>query len=158
MKYNVHINKEELTQFLETCNENTRIYLGCDSARVKIAGKWFAEYFAVCVVHIDGCKGGRIFYEAFRERDYDQNAKKPRMRLMNEVYKVADLYLRIADVIEQYDLEIHLDINCKEEFASNIVVKEAAGYIQGTCNIIPMIKPNAFAASFAADRIKSLTA
>jgi hypothetical protein len=33
----------------------------------------------------------------FRERDYDQKKDKPQFRLMNEVYKVADLYLKLAD-------------------------------------------------------------
>ena len=35
---------------------------------------------------------------------------------------------------------------------SNIVMKQAVGYIQGTCNIIPMIKPNSPAATVCADR------
>ena len=36
------------------------------------------------------------------------------------------------------------------------VVAQAIGYIRGTCNVIPMVKPEAFAASYAADRYKSL--
>jgi predicted RNase H-related nuclease YkuK (DUF458 family) len=38
------------------------------------------------------------------------------------------------------------------------VINEAIGYIRGTCNVIPMVKPRAFAASYAADRYKSLAA
>ncbi|GIR47955.1 MAG: hypothetical protein CM15mP58_00520 [Burkholderiaceae bacterium] len=30
---------------------------------------------------------------------------------MNEVYKVAELYLKIVDVIEGRSVEIHLDLN-----------------------------------------------
>jgi predicted RNase H-related nuclease YkuK (DUF458 family) len=37
-------------------------------------------------------------------------------------------------------------------------MQEAIGYIRGTCNVIPLIKPNAFAASYAADRFKGLRA
>jgi predicted RNase H-related nuclease YkuK (DUF458 family) len=38
------------------------------------------------------------------------------------------------------------------------VLQEAIGYIRGTCNVIPMVKPKAFAASYAADRLKGLKA
>jgi predicted RNase H-related nuclease YkuK (DUF458 family) len=41
-------------------------------------------------------------------------------------------------------------------FGSSCVINEAIGFIKGTCNVIPMIKPKAFAASYAADRLKSL--
>jgi predicted RNase H-related nuclease YkuK (DUF458 family) len=37
-------------------------------------------------------------------------------------------------------------------------VTQAIGYIMGTCNMKPKIKPNAFAASIAADRFKELVA
>jgi predicted RNase H-related nuclease YkuK (DUF458 family) len=36
------------------------------------------------------------------------------------------------------------------------VIQEAIGYIRGTCNVIPLVKPEAFAASYAADRLKGL--
>ena len=76
---------------------------------------------------------------------------------MNEVYKVADLYLKLYEVIP-HDIQIHLDINPSEMHGSSCVVNEAIGYIRGTCNVIPLIKPKAFAASYAADRFKSLVA
>jgi predicted RNase H-related nuclease YkuK (DUF458 family) len=38
------------------------------------------------------------------------------------------------------------------------VIQQAVGYIKGMCNIIPMVKPNAFAASYAADRLKEVMA
>jgi predicted RNase H-related nuclease YkuK (DUF458 family) len=90
-----------------------------------------------------------------RERDYDQKQNKPRYRLMNEVYKVSDLYLKLADILEERTVEVHLDINPDEMFGSNCVINEAIGYIRGTCNVIPMVKPNAFAASYAAGKFKT---
>jgi predicted RNase H-related nuclease YkuK (DUF458 family) len=102
----------------------------------------------------NGCK---IFGQITRERDYDQARNKPRMRLMNEVYKVAEMYLNLAAIID-VDIEVHLDINPNEEYNSNIVINEAIGYIKGMCNVVPLVKPNAFAASYAADRLKSLAA
>ena len=78
------------------------------------------------------------------------------MRLMNEVYKIADLYLKLKEVIGDREVQIHLDINAKESAGSSCVVQQAVGYIRGVCNVVPMTKPNAFAASCAADRAKEL--
>ena len=78
------------------------------------------------------------------------------MRLMNEVCKVADLYMAIQNVIDERPVEIHLDINPDKAHGSSVVVQQAIGYIKGLCNIIPMTKPKAFAASCAADRMKTL--
>jgi predicted RNase H-related nuclease YkuK (DUF458 family) len=79
------------------------------------------------------------------------------MRLMTEVYKVAEMYLALSAIIAN-DIEVHLDINPDMMHNSSIVVNEAIGYIKGMCNVVPMVKPNAFAASYAADRLKSLAA
>jgi len=49
--------------------------------------------------------------------------------------------------------EVHLDINPDQMHKSSVVVNQAIGYIKGTCNVIPMVKPRAFAASYAADRL-----
>jgi uncharacterized protein len=118
--------------------------------------KWYADYILAIVVHIDGKHGCKLFGEVVRERDFDQKQNRPRMRLMNEVYKVSDLYLRLVDVIIDREVEVHLDINPNEMYGSSCVINEAIGYIRGTCNVIPMIKPEAFAASYAADRFKEL--
>jgi predicted RNase H-related nuclease YkuK (DUF458 family) len=50
------------------------------------------------------------------------------------------------------DIEIHLDINPEKEHKSSAIVKEAIGYIQGTCQVTPRIKPEAWCASTIADR------
>jgi predicted RNase H-related nuclease YkuK (DUF458 family) len=77
---------------------------------------------------------------------------------MNEVYKIAELYLKLHDVLEEREVEVHLDINPNEMHGSSCVINEATGYIRGMCNVIPMVKPKAFAASYAADRYKSFMA
>jgi hypothetical protein len=38
------------------------------------------------------------------------------------------------------------------------VLSQAIGYIKGTCNVIPLVKPQAFAASYCADRLKEIMA
>lgn len=146
----------EVKEFIAKQSPQTKIYIGCDSERIRIGNEWWADYILAIVVHIDGKHGCKLFGEVIRERDYDQKQNRPRYRLMNEAYKVSDLYLRLVDVIIDREVEVHLDINPNEIHGSSCVINEAIGYIRGTCNVIPMIKPNAFAASYAADRYKGL--
>ena len=150
------IDVTELKTFIDAQSLETKIYLGCDSERINIRGTWFADYAAVVVVHIDGKHGCRIFGEVTRERDYDQRRNKPAMRLMNEVYKVSALFQKLADVLEDRDVEVHLDLNPDELYGSNCVIAQAIGYIKGTCNVVPMVKPDAWAASFGADRFSQI--
>lgn len=155
--YNKKIDLNEVRDFVNNCGPSTKIYLGCDSEKIKIGNYWYADYIIAIVVHLDSKHGCKIFGQVVRERDYDQSKSRPRMRLMNEVYKVAEMYLKLAAIID-VDIEVHLDINPQEEYNSNIVINEAIGYIKGMCNVIPLVKPKAFAASYAADRLKSLVA
>ena len=150
------IDIDKVSEFIRAQGPNTRIYLGADSARYKVNGAWWAEYTVAIVVHIDGRHGCKIFGEITRERDYDQKASKPSMRLMNEVYRVSEMFQRLATVLEDRPVEVHLDINPNEMHGSSCVVQQAIGYIRGTCNVVPMVKPDAFAASYAADRLKGL--
>jgi len=146
----------KISEFINAQGPDTKIYLGCDSERFRVNEVWYADYILAIVVHIDGKHGCKLFGEVVRERDYDQKQSKPRYRLMNEAYKVSEMYLKLADVLIDRDVEVHLDINPDEEFGSSCVINEAIGYIKGTCNVIPMVKPQAFAASYAADRLKGL--
>ena len=147
---------DAVRNFIRAQSAQTRIYIGVDSERVRENNTWYAIYTAAVVVHIDGRHGCRLFGEVSRERDWDQRADRPTTRLMNEVYKVSELYQRLADVLEDRNVEVHLDINSADEHASSTVVAQAIGYIRGTCNITPKIKPEAFAATNAADRLKNL--
>lgn len=150
------INLEEVREFIANQPQETKIYLGCDSERLILNNTWYADYVTAIVIHMNGKNGCKLFGEVMREKDYDQKVDKPRYRLMNEVYKVSEMYLKLADVLEDRDVEVHLDINPNELHGSNCVINEAIGYIRGTCNVIPMVKPFAFAASYAADRFREL--
>ena len=147
---------QEVKTFIEAQGPSTKIYIGADSVRFRERNQWYADYTLVVVVHIDGCHGCKIFGETQTELDYDQKKSKPSMRLMNEVYKVSELFQKLRDVLEDRIVEVHLDINPNEMHGSSCVVHQAIGYIKGTCNVVPMVKPNAFAASYAADRYSSL--
>jgi hypothetical protein len=150
------IDLDEVKKFIEAQTPETKIYLGCDSERVIINDVWYADYVLAIVVHIDGKHGCKLFGESVRERDFDQKRDKPSFRLMTEVYKVSDLYLKLADVLVDREVEVHLDINPDVNHGSNCVINQAIGYIKGTCNVVPLVKPKAFAASYAADRLKGL--
>ena len=150
------MNIESVKDFIMNQSTETKIYIGGDSERIMINDVWYADYTLAVVVHIDGKHGCKIFGDVQRERDYEKNKNKPRMRLMTEVYKISELYLQLADVLEEREVEIHLDINPDERYGSSCVVQEAIGYIRGMCNVIPMVKPRAFAASYCADRLKEI--
>ncbi len=147
---------QEVKEFISNQSLETKIYIGCDSERYKSGGIWYADYILAIVIHIDGKHGCKLFGEVIKEKDFDQKVNRPRFRLMNEVYKLSELYLKLADVLGDRQVEVHLDINPDSRFGSNCVMQEAIGYIRGTCNVVPMVKPRAFAASYAADRLKYL--
>ena len=146
----------KVSEFINAQGPDTKIYLGCDSERFRVNEVWYADYILAIVVHIDGKHGCKLFGEVVRERDYDQRKDRPSTRLMTEVYKVSELYLKLADVLDGRDVEVHLDINPDEDHGSSCVLNQAIGYIKGTCNVVPLVKPDAFAASYAADRLKGL--
>jgi len=150
------ININEVKEFIDSQGPNTKIYIGGDSERFKIKEQWFADYMLVIVVHIDGKHGCKVFGEVQRERDFEQKKNKPRLRLMTEVYKISALYLKLADVLEDRDVEVHLDLNPNEKYGSNVVINEAIGYVKGMCGVTPLVKPNSWCASVVADRFKEL--
>lgn len=147
---------EQFKLFMAQQSKQTRIYIGGDSERLVVNGVPYADYSTIVVVHIDGSKGCRVFGELVRERDYDNKISKPTNRLFMEAIKIAELYAVIQDVVQGFDVEIHLDLNGKKIHNSNLVVSQAVGYIQGSCQIQPKIKPEAFAASYGADHFKTI--
>jgi predicted RNase H-related nuclease YkuK (DUF458 family) len=147
---------QKVKDFIMDQGPDTKVYLGADSERIRIDGVWYADYALAVVVHIDGRHGCKIFGYVDRELDYDHKKSKPAMRLMTEVTKVAELFLSMQDVLEDRHVEVHLDLNKNEVHGSSCVVQQAIGYIKGVCNMTPMVKPDAPAASFCADRLKRI--
>lgn len=152
------INIDEVKTFIDQQGPNTKIYIGGDSERFAIGKDWYADYTLAIVVHMNGNNGCKVFGEVHRERVYDQKKDRPRMRLMTEVVKIAELYLKLDEVLEDREVEVHLDINPDIRYGSSCVINEAVGYIRGMCNVVPLVKPNAWAASIAADRLKEVLA
>lgn len=149
---------EKVKEFICNQSQETRVYIGADSERSRVDGVWYADFCTAVVVHIDGNKGCKVFGKVERERDFDQKMSRPQMRMMTECYKAAEMYLLLADVLVDRHVEVHLDLNTDEAHGSNCALQQAVGYIRGTCNIVPKVKPDAPAASFAADRLKMIIA
>ena len=154
--FQTQINIEKVAAFINECSAETKIYIGVDSERFRLNGVWYVDFISAVVVHFDGKHGCKIFGAVDRERDFGQIASKPKLRLMGEVYRAADLYLELSKEVA-HDISVHLDINPNEMYGSNVAVQEAVGYIRGMCGITPMIKPNAPAASYCADQFKSFS-
>lgn len=150
------IDIDELKEYIDAQSAETKIYFGADSERVNVDNKWMVDYLLVVAVHIDGKHGAKVFGEIHREMDYDRKLDRPKLRLMTEVMKIAELYLKCAEFLENRHVEIHLDLNPLEIHGSSCAVNEAIGYIKGLCGIDPVIKPNSWAASICADRLKTL--
>lgn len=148
---------EEVKEFIQNTSESTCVYIGADSERYRGKGDaWFADYTVAIVIHIDGSRGCKVFGKVDTERDYDKRHDRPSVRLMNEVYRAAQMYLDLIDVIGERHCEVHLDINPDEMHGSSCVIQQATGYIRGMCGFAPKVKPEAFSASYAADRLKEI--
>lgn len=144
---------ENLVDLLTSVGPSTKVYLGCDSVRFVKKNVHMARFATVAIVHINGKNGCRIFSNISYEPDYDLKKNRPKMRMLNEVRKVCELYTQLAPFIDEYDVEIHLDISQDPKNGSNCAANEAAGYVLGVTGIEPKLKPDSFASSFGADHV-----
>lgn len=145
---------EEIVDLLASLDTSTKIYFGCDSVRSRKNGRWYATYATVFIVHMNGKNGCRLFSHISTEPDYDVKINRPKMRMMNEVRKVCELYTQLIPFIDEFTCEIHLDINTDPKHGSNCAATEAAGYVLGVTGLPEeqvKLKPESFAASFGAD-------
>jgi len=151
------MNIDEVREYIANSSESTSIYIGADSERYRGRdNQWYADYTVAVVIHIDGSRGCKVFGDIVTERDYDKRHDRPAYRLMNEVYKASAMYLELFEAIGDRHVEVHLDINPDELHGSSCVIQQATGYIRGMCGFAPKVKPEAFAASYAADRLKEI--
>lgn len=147
---------DEVKNFIQNTSEATSIYIGADSSRYRSKGKWMAEYTVAVVIHKDSSKGCKVFGKVDVQEDYDNRHDRPSLRLMNEVYRAAQMYLDLIEAIGDRHCEVHLDINPDEMHGSSCVIQQATGYIRGMCGFPPKVKPEAFSASYAADRLSHI--
>jgi len=147
--------KEEvdfIKKFIEE-RPNCKVYLGTDSQRIK---KQKVKYATVVVVHYideNGVgKGAKIFADVNYENTKDSNLAKPFNRMMKEVQLITDLYESLEEVLIERDFEIHIDVNPERGAGSNVAYDAAKWTIAGVIGVEPICKPDAWAASAAADR------
>lgn len=133
-------------------NENVEIYLGVDSQRIKKKVK----FATVVILHYKDenniGKGAKIFSDISYDNIKDAKLSRPFNRMMKEVSLVTELYNQLEDVLIDREFEIHLDVNPIEGTGSNVAYGAAKGMIWGMIGVEPVCKPNAWAASCAADR------
>lgn len=134
-------------KIIAASSSDSSVYIGCDSKVYKANDRWFARYTTVIVVHRDSKHGAQIFHYSETLPDF----KNIRVRMVTEASHAIKVFDAIADVVGDRHVEIHLDINASPEHKSNAAASEAIGYVLGVTGIRPKIKPEAFAASYAAD-------
>ena len=155
MRKEERMDLDEVKAFIAAQGPETEVMVGCDSSRFrkrlvkKGPREWFAAYAVVVVVHYDGKHGCKVFGDVRIDKDYG-NIKQ---RLMQEVYYASETAYEILEAVGDRPFQIHLDLNASPTHKSNVALKEATGYIRGMFGIEPNIKPDASAASCAADRL-----
>ncbi|GAB6065473.1 ribonuclease H-like YkuK family protein [Aquifex pyrophilus] len=135
---------EEVREFIRKTDKDTAVYVGCDSRQLRDR----TVFVTVIVVHLSSKHGAKVFWKV----DKTKKISSLRQRLMEEVNRAVYHALLISDVIDGRHFEVHLDINPDENTASSVIVKEAVGYVLAQ-GLKPVLKPDAIAASCAADYI-----
>jgi len=144
----------EAIEAIKNSSESSSVYIGCDSIVFKERDKFSkkkiskAKYSTVIIVHKDSSAGCQLFHNTVTLRDFGNL----RQRLMTEVGYAIEAAFAIVDIIGKRRLEVHLDINSDPKHASNIALKEAMGYVQGS-GFKAVGKPNGFAATHCADHL-----
>ncbi|AAC06481.1 ribonuclease H-like YkuK family protein [Aquifex aeolicus] len=135
---------EEVKEFIKTTDKETSIYVGCDSRQLRDK----TIFVTVIVVHISSKYGAKVFWNVEKV----PKINSLRQRLMEEVNRAVYHALMLMDAVDGRHFEVHLDINPDENTASSVIVKEAVGYVLAQ-GLTPVLKPDAIAASCAADYI-----
>lgn len=140
-------NYDRVREEIAASSKESSVYVGCDSIRFKKKEGWFARYSVVVVLHLDSSKGCKLFHKTIDVRDYG-NLKQ---RLLMEAGFAIEVASEIIDVVGDRQFQVHLDLNPSPKHKSNVALKEAIGYVQGSLGITPIVKPHSWAASHSAD-------
>lgn len=133
---------EEVQQYIKNSPKSSKVYVGCDSRQTGDS----TLFVTAVVVHIEGNKGGKVFY--FREKV--PRISSNRWRLIQETHYATMKALELMESIGDREICVHLDYHPSEQHRSNSVVREAIGFVKGQ-GLDYALKPMAFAASSAAD-------
>jgi hypothetical protein len=129
---------------IEKSSKSSAIYVGADS---RIAGG-ITLFAVVVILHIESSKGGMCFAKKIKEDRRMPIAE----RLMKEVDLAVECASQLQGVVGKRKFEVHVDFNGDAQHISNKYVTYANGYLT-SMGFKFRIKPNAFAASTAADHL-----
>jgi predicted RNase H-related nuclease YkuK (DUF458 family) len=140
---------EEAKEYIANSSEASSIYIGCDSKRFGKKDKRFVAFACVVLIHLDTKHGAKMFSFKRVERDYGSL----RQRMVNEAIMACEIGYEVREAAGDRTFEIHLDINPDKRHKSSVAIKEATGMVLGMFGENPKVKPEAFAASTAADKL-----
>ncbi len=157
---------EPLIEYLERIfdeeiakNHKLEVWIGTDSFNRGGGGNY---HFATAIVvrmteDLGGVTVGRcgmIIYAKYSKSFKAMKKAGVNERMVYEVGKSVGVAYELAPLLDLYEvpLEIHADINANPMHESNKALSEAVGYILGMGYQFK-IKPEALAASYAADRM-----
>ncbi len=125
----------------EASGQGQVIHVGTDSLQT---GR-FTQFVTVVVVYTQS-KGGRAAYT----REVVRRITNLRERLLKETYKSIEVASLLNDLPNE--MVLHVDANPDEKHMSSKYVQELVGLVMGM-GFKSLIKPDAWAASHAADHV-----
>lgn len=140
-------------------NPETKIYVGTDSQNFRHSTR-----FATCICYHkqdsnEQGKGAHVIFcpiKSRKIRDIKERLMKEVEYTMEVVYVLRNMLNQHIETIELSNAVpiefIDLDINPNENHKSNLVYNEAVGWAKGM-GLQVRTKPNAYSASYAADKI-----
>lgn len=163
-KRNNEVIKKPILEYLEDLIKeesangfNLRVFVGTDSQKSSQGGYKFATVIILARRQdlgggVDVGRGGLVIATTHFHKFKTRNKEAVNERMVYEVGKSIEVAYEIAPLLDKYEipLEVHADINPNPMFESNKAMQTAVGYILGMGYEFK-IKPDAFAASYAAD-------
>ena len=126
----------------DNTQDGQEVHIGTDSLSL---GR-FTQFVTVVVIHTP-MKGGRVAYS----REVVPRMTSLRERLLKEVWKSVEVGIALNPTLPG-NLNIHVDANPKEKYASNKYVQELVGLVMGQ-GFRVILKPDSWAACHTADWI-----
>lgn len=131
--------------YVNSSHDKVQVFVGCDSKEYR---KHTIYVLAICMYRPG--KGAHVIYAKKR---IESSHEVLFNRMWKEVELTIELSLLLRDKVYGVEIEPHFDINPNDRHGSYVAYKGAAGYAQGAGFNTAKCKPQAFAASYAADRL-----
>ena len=136
---------QRMLNFVSNRKTDAEVHIGCDSHFV--GNKCI---FAIVVALYEKGRGGTYFFARIK------NERKTNLNLRMRLLKEAELSIQLAELLvdncltKREDMHVHLDINPKKEFKSNVVFTPATSWVK-SLGYNCIVKPDSWASSWLAD-------